>query len=300
VNDGADVLAAPCAGSYVGGDITAGVFASMMNRRPDMSLFIDLGTNGELVYGGAEFLVACACSAGPAFEGGDISCGMRAAYGAIEAFRIDGATLEPTLTVIGAPDAKPAGICGSGLIDIVCELFRAGVIDAKGRIVREGARIIRDDTGLSSYVLAFAGETGIGRNIEINETDIDNFIRAKGSIYSAIRCLLATTDTRESELDAVYVAGGIGSGIDIGSAIRIGMLPNLPAERFHYLGNTSLTGAYAMLMSRNANAEVNNVCDGMTYLELSAYPGYMDEFVAACFLPHTDASLFPAAEAERT
>jgi uncharacterized 2Fe-2S/4Fe-4S cluster protein (DUF4445 family) len=288
----AEVLAAPCIGSYVGGDITAGVFASMLPKQEQFCLFIDLGTNGELVFGGAEFLLACACSAGPAFEGGDISCGMRAADGAIESCRLDADTLELEISVMGEEGTKPAGICGSGLIDLIAELFRCGVINAKGKIIRSGLRIRRDDAGVGSFVAVFAPDTESGADIALTEVDIDNFIRAKGSIFSAVRTLLAVAGCEPGDLAAVYVAGGIGSGIGIANAISIGMLPNLPEERFHYLGNTSLLGAYAMLTSRAACAEVEAVGAGMTYIELSAHPGYMDEFVAACFLPHTDATLF--------
>ena len=290
----APVIIAPNIGSYVGGDITAGTLASMIWDKDEMSLFIDLGTNGELVFGNRDFLMSCACSAGPAFEGGDISCGMRATDGAVEAVTIDKETMEPTLTIVGDAGQKPVGICGSGIIDIISELFRCGIINARGLFAREGDRIKRDQHGMGRYVLATGEESETGREVSINEVDIDNFIRAKGAIFSAIDTLLQSVDMTVDCIDKVYVAGGIGSGINMKNAVNIGMLPDVELEKFQYIGNSSLTGAYAMVMSQEATEKCHEVGANMTYLELSTYPGYMDSFVAACFLPHTDAKLFPS------
>ena len=290
----APVVIAPNIGSYVGGDITAGTLATMIWDKDEMSLFIDLGTNGEIVFGNRDFLMSCACSAGPAFEGGDISCGMRATDGAVEAVTIDKDTMEPTLTVVGDAGQKPVGICGSGIIDIISELFRCGIINAKGLFIRDGERVRRDDYGMGRYVLADAHESETGREVSINEVDIDNFIRAKGAIFSGIDTLLQSVDMTVDCIEKVYVAGGIGSGINMKNAVNIGMLPDVELEKYHYIGNSSLTGAYAMVMSDQAIDKCHEVAANMTYLELSTYPGYMDSFVAACFLPHTDASLFPS------
>ena len=292
-NPMAQVVIAPNIGSYVGGDITAGTLATMMWDRDEMTLFIDLCTNGEIVFGNRDFLMSCACSAGPAFEGGDISCGMRATDGAVEAVTIDKDTMEPTLTIVGEAGQKPVGICGSGIIDIISELFRTGIINAKGLFVREGDRVKRDRHGCGRYVLASAEESETGREVSINEVDIDNFIRAKGAIFSGIDTLLQSVDMTPECIDKVMVAGGIGSGINMKNAINIGMLPDVELEKYQYIGNSSLTGAYAMVMSNSAIDKCHEVMANMTYLELSTYPGYMDSFVAACFLPHTDASLFP-------
>ena len=292
-NPVAPVILAPNIGSYVGGDITAGTLASGIWNREEMSLFIDLGTNGEIVFGNQDFLMSCACSAGPAFEGGDISCGMRATDGAVEACVIDKATMDPTLSVIGDEGQKVVGICGSGIIDIISELYRCGIINAKGLFVREGDRVRRDAHGMGRYVLADAHESETGREVSINEVDIDNFIRAKGAIFSAIDTLLQSVDMTVDCIDKVYVAGGIGSGINMKNAVNIGMFPDVELDKFHYIGNSSLTGAYALVMSDGAVAKCSEVAANMTYLELSTYPGYMDSFVAACFIPHTDARLFP-------
>ena len=289
----APILIAPNIGSYVGGDITAGTLAAGLWDQDEMSLFIDLGTNGELVFGNRDFMMSCACSAGPAFEGGDISCGMRATDGAIEACVIDKDTMEPTLTIVGDAGQKPVGICGSGIIDIISELFRCSIINARGLFDREGDRVKRDAHGMGRYVLATAEESETGREIAINEVDIDNFIRAKGAIFSAIETLLNSVDMTPECIDKVYVAGGIGSGINMKNSVNIGMLPDVELEKYQYIGNSSLTGAYAMVMSDAANAKCTELGANMTYLELSTYPGYMDSFVAACFLPHTNSSLFP-------
>ncbi len=289
----APVQIAPNIGSYVGGDITAGTLAAGLWDKDEMSLFIDLGTNGELVFGNRDFLMSCACSAGPAFEGGDISCGMRATDGAIEACQIDADTMEPKLTIVGEAGQRPVGICGSGIIDIISELFRCKIINARGLLSREGQRVKRDDHGMGRYVLAFANESETGREISINEVDIDNFIRAKGAIFSAIDTLLKSVDMPVEAIDRVYVAGGIGSGINMKNAVNIGMLPDVELEKYSYIGNSSLTGAYAMVLGDAADEKCHEIMTNMTYLELSTYPGYMDSFVAACFLPHTDSSLFP-------
>ena len=294
----APIIIAPNIGSYVGGDITAGTLATMMWNREEMTLFIDLGTNGEIVFGNQDFLMSCACSAGPAFEGGDISCGMRATDGAVEAVTIDKDTMEPTLTIVGDAGQKPVGICGSGIIDIISELFRCGIVNARGLFAREGSRIARDAHGMGRYILATAAESETGREVSINEVDIDNFIRAKGAIYSGIDTLLQSVDMTPECIDRVVVAGGIGSGINMKNAVNIGMLPDVELEKYHYIGNSSLTGAYAMVMSDAAMEKCHEVGANMTYLELSTYPGYMDSFVAACFLPHTDASLFPHSKQE--
>ena len=330
VSPDAKLYLAPNIGSYVGGDITAGVMVAVppsgwpMWTHPDiemtqgitdangelafekfeqpkeMNLLIDLGTNGEIVFGDGEFLMACACSAGPAFEGGDISCGMRATDGAIEACRIkqgDGSSVlfsEPELSIIGG--VKPAGLCGSGLIDVVAELFRNGIINGKGKLNETitPERIHNDEYGTGSYTLAFAADTATGRDITITEVDLDNFIRAKGAIFSGIMSLLEPLGITTADIDNVMIAGGIGSGINIKNAISIGMLPDLPEEKYSYIGNSSLNGAYAMLVVPEGDEVVIDVARSMTYIDLSTTPGYMDEFVAACFLPHTDETLFPS------
>ena len=297
-NPDARVVLAPNIGSYVGGDITAGTLTSRIWDKDEFSLFIDLGTNGEIVFGNRDFMMSCACSAGPAFEGGDISCGMRATDGAVEAVTIDRETLEPVLSVVGKPGQKPVGICGSGIIDVIAELYRTSAISAKGHFVRENRRILRDEHGMGRYVLAFDSESDTGREIAITEVDIECFIRAKGAIFSAIHIMLSSLDMDVSVLEHIYVAGGIGSGINMDNAVRIGMFPDVDRELFAYIGNSSLAGAYALTLSTAAEEKVQQLASNMTYLELSTEPRYMEEFVAACFLPHTNRELFPSSVQE--
>ena len=297
-NPDARVVLAPNIGSYVGGDITAGTLTSRIWDKDEFSLFIDLGTNGEIVFGNRDFMMSCACSAGPAFEGGDISCGMRATDGAVEAVSIDRETLEPVLSIVGKPGQKPVGICGSGIIDVIAELYRTSAISAKGHFVRENRRILRDEHGMGRYVLAFGSESDTGREIAITEVDIECFIRAKGAIFSAIHIMLSSLDMDVSVLEHIYVAGGIGSGINMDNAVRIGMFPDVDRELFTYIGNSSLAGAYALTLSTAAEEKVQQLASNMTYLELSTEPRYMEEFVAACFLPHTNRELFPSSVQE--
>lgn len=292
----ASMYLAPNVGSYVGGDITAGTLASRLWASEEMTLFIDLGTNGELVLGNSEYLLTCACSAGPAFEGGDINCGMRATTGAVEEISVDPETLEPTMKIIGDEEQKPVGLCGSGLLDLIASLFLGGIINAKGKFVKDGPRIERDEYGTGRYILATKEESGDGREVFLNEVDIDNFIRAKGAIFSGIRTLMEQVGATNEDIAHVVVAGGIGGGIDFDHAVTIGMLPDVDRSKFRFMGNTSLTGAYAMLISEDARKKCEELARSMMYVELSNEPGYMDEFVASCFLPHTDGSLFPSVE----
>lgn len=293
VNPETFVYLAPCVASYVGGDITAGVLSSGMWDVDENVLFIDLGTNGEIVFGNKEFLMTCACSAGPAFEGGEISSGMRAASGAIEKVTIDKKSYEPKVTVIG--NDKPSGICGSGIIDLICEMMLSGIIDRKGKIVKNlnTNRTRFDEHGIGEYILVFKEEYNLEKNITITEVDIDNFIRAKAAIYSGITMLLNNLGMDFSMIDKIYIAGGIGNSLDIENSVKIGMLPDVERSKIEYIGNSSLMGCYLTLMSEDARHKLEEISNSMTYVELSVEPGYMDEFVSACFLPHTDIEKFP-------
>ena len=294
----AEIIIAPNIGSYVGGDITAGTLSSMIWDKEEYSLFIDLGTNGEIVFGNNDFLVSCACSAGPAFEGGDISCGMRATDGAIESITIDRSSLAPTLKVIGPMGQKPVGLCGSGLIDCVAEMFRSGIINPAGRIIAEGKRIKQSEHGTKSYVLAFQEDYGGTKDIELSEIDLDNFIRAKGAVYSAIKTMVESLDIEMNLIARVIIAGGIGSGIDIGNSISIGMLPDINRKRYNYIGNSALSGAYVMLISDSAQQKDRDLARNMTYMDMSSNTFYLDEFVSACFIPHTNIRYFPTVREE--
>lgn len=286
----------PSISSYVGGDITAGVLASGIWASEENVILIDLGTNGEIVFGNKDYLVTCACSAGPAFEGGEISSGMRAAGGAIERVKINKENFYPDIKTIN--DEKPKGICGSGIIDLIAEMFRVNIIDRKGKINRDLKcdRIRFDDYGIGEYVLAFKDEWKIHKDITITESDIDNFIKAKAAVYSGVSTLIHSLGMDINMIDKVYIAGGIGNSLSIDRAIEIGLFPDIERDKFMYIGNSSLMGCYLTIMSEDARRKMEELASQMTYIELSNYPIYMDEFVSACFLPHTDIERFPTIE----
>ncbi len=292
LNPEAVLHCAPAVGSYVGGDIAAGLLATPILREKDkVSLFIDAGTNGELVIGNGDWLVACACSAGPAFEGGGTKCGLPAGEGAIESVTIgDGGRVD--FRVIGG--GKPTGVCGSGLVDLLSELFVHGMIDRGGKLneKKAGTRFVRDDAG-AGFLIESASRSHWGRDLVITEKDIANLIRTKGAIYSACAVLLKNIGLAFDRLEGVYIAGGFGEHLNIENAVRIGLLPDLGREKFHYLGNTSLTGAYLGLLSEKNRQLIEAIAGKMTYLELNAEPGYMNEYTGSLFLPHTEMGLFP-------
>ncbi len=291
------VYSMPNVASYVGGDITAGVLVSQIHKQEQVSLFIDIGTNGEIVLGNKDWLVTAACSAGPAFEGSGIKFGMRAMEGAIEEVEIDPVTHEVNFRVIG--DVKPIGICGSGMIDALAEMYLNGVIDQKGKIREElgSKRIRKGESGLE-FVLAWRVESAINKEIVLTEVDLDNLIRAKAAIYAGFATLLAQMGIPFSSIEKFYIAGGFGRYIDIERAVTIGMLPDLPVGKFQFLGNTSIIGAYYALLCDRLRHEAEEIAHRMTYIELSVSRSFMDEYLSALFLPHTDLNAFPTVKRE--
>jgi len=293
---GTQLITFPCPASWLGGDIVAGVLASGIPWSDKLTLFVDIGTNGEIVLGSKDWLAACSCSAGPAFEGRGITHGMRASTGAVELVRLDTETLEPMLLTIGG--AKPLGICGSGLVDCISELFLCGALNRDGTFLRQDSNRVRQGERGTEYVLVWASESGTGRDIVITETDIENLMRAKAAIHAGIDVLLETVDVEPHDVDEVVVAGGFGHYLDIERVMNLGMLPELPAERFQFIGNGSLFGARLASKSRGLLARAQRVADMMTYVELSVNASFMDMYVSSLFLPHTDLHLFPRTEAK--
>lgn len=282
----------PSIASYVGGDIIAGVMGSGMSRQDKLTLYIDLGTNGEIVVGNSEWLTCAACSAGPAFEGGGIKHGMRATRGAIEDFSINPTTFEPMILTVGM--VKPLGICGSGLINIVAGLMEACVLEQNGKFKQDVKtdRVRAGEDGME-YVLAWAADTQIGRDIVITEVDIDNLIRAKGAMYAGYVTLLNEVGLTMEDLEQVMIAGGFGNYINIEKAITIGLLPDLPIDQFKFIGNGSLLGARLICFSNVLRTEVKRIFVKITNIELSENVSFMNNYIAALFLPHTDNKLFP-------
>jgi len=280
----------PCVASYVGGDIVAGILASGLADKPEIKCLIDVGTNGEIVIGNNEWLVCCSASAGPAFEGGGSRCGMRAARGAIQKVKVE--NNEVTYETIGK--AKPRGLCGSGFIDIIYELVRNGIIGPEGKFDRPRSDKRLTDEDDPRYILAFSDETESGEEVSISESEIANLIKSKGAVFAAIKSLADYVGLKFDQLDTIYVAGGFGSSLDINKAVAIGLLPDIDTRRIQFIGNSSVMGARMALLSTPAFEKAIDISKKMTNIELSNYPPFMDEFIAALFLPHTDRNLFPS------
>jgi uncharacterized 2Fe-2S/4Fe-4S cluster protein (DUF4445 family) len=303
----------PGVASYVGADISAGVLSTYMDEAEELTLFIDIGTNGEMVLGTADWMITCACSAGPAFEGAGVEYGMRATIGAIEEVWINNHTFEPAYRVIGRPDEQPRGMCGSGLLSLLAELFITGVMDKRGNLnpdlppMPDGSgrqRVLEGEHG-PEYVVAWAEETAHGRNISITKVDIDNLLRAKAAIYGGFNVLAQSVGVELADVNRVLIGGSFGQYINVEKAVQIGLLPDLPAppgsaspwDRFQFLGNTAIRGAYMALLRRDVRSHLTEVTSMMTYVELSADNSFYDAFTSALFLPHTDVALFPSVEA---
>jgi len=301
----------PGISSYVGGDVTAGVLSCGLDSREDLSILIDIGTNGEIVLGNRDFLISASASAGPAFEGSGVSCGMRSSRGAIQKVKITPGDFQVTYNTIGEANpvrntevlreknkisngAKSRGICGSGYIDIIAQMLGAGLLDKNGKIKMIKHKRIRDGEFGREFVLVFKEETDSASDIMITEADIENIKRAKAAIYSVTSALVKHMSLDFSKIKKIFIAGGFGTYIDVDNAIRIGLLPDLDRPKFIFVGNSSLAGARAILLSYEAMKKANEIAKKITYFELSVEPGYMDEYMAALFFPHTDLAKFPS------
>ncbi|HZY40454.1 MAG TPA: ASKHA domain-containing protein [Anaerolineae bacterium] len=313
INPEATIDCLPGVASYVGADITAGVLASGMEDSEQLTLFMDVGTNGEIVLGSRDWLVTCACSAGPAFEGAGVVNGMRATRGAIEEVWINSDTHEPTYRVIG--NAKPRGICGSGLISLLSEMFITGVLDKGGNlnthllphpptpspeikqpISKEGeqrSRVRSGEHGLE-YVVAWAAETWHGHDIVVTHVDVDNLLRAKAAIYAGFSVLADRVGVPLESVERFLIGGSFGKYINVEKAVQIGLLPDMPWDRFAFLGNTSVKGTYLALLDRHQRERISEIASRMTYIELSADNTFYEAFTSALFLPHTDLAKFPS------
>ncbi len=293
INPNGIVYITPGVSSYVGGDITAGILQSGINRSKILSLYVDLGTNGEIVLGNSEWMTACACSAGPAFEGGGLKCGMRAEQGAVEKINFDKNARYIKYEVIGG--SKPKGICGSAIIDIISGLYFSDIINQKGKFNFESEnKRLRKGENYSEFVLIYGNETSTGDDIVITEQDLDNLLRTKGAIWAGISTLLKAVDIKSSDIEKIIIAGAFGNYINIENAILIGMLPDVEIEKFHFSGNGSLKGAALTLISEEMRIEIEEISRKITNFELSSTHGYMEEFIASLFIPHTEAELFPS------
>lgn len=294
INPKGVVSCTPNVASYVGGDITAGVLACGMDNFSTISLLIDLGTNGEIVLGNRDWLICCACSAGPAFEGVGIKCGMHALKGAIQRIEISNDKDKVKYNTVG--NKRPKGICGSGLLDIPAELLKKGIISRAGKFITDGSPLVRRNGSENEYefVIVPSKESETGDDIVITESDIANLIRSKGAVFLGIQILLNYAGLKYENINHVYLSGGFGTYIDIEKAIIIGLLPDLPKDKFSFIGNSSITGAKICLLSKEARIKVKNIAQKMTYIELSTDPVFMNDYTSTLFLPHTNLELFPS------
>jgi len=285
----------PGVASYVGSDITAGVLSSGMYQSEKLTLFMDVGTNGEIVLGSSDWLVTCACSAGPAFEGAGVKDGMRATDGAIEEVWINRETLEPTIRVIGG--GKPIGICGSGLLSLLAELFLSGVIDKAGNIrTHLPTPRVREGEHGDEYVVVWAKQSGHGQDIVITHVDIDNLLRAKAAIYAGYETLAQSVGISLDMVEQFLVGGSFGKYINVEKAIEIGLFPDMEWSKIKYLGNTAIYGAYLALLDKSSREQIRQIASRMTYVELSADNSFYEAFMSAMFLPHTNLDYFPSVQ----
>jgi len=283
----------PGVSSYVGGDVCAGVLSCGMDKEEQLCLLIDIGTNGEIVLGNREFLIATAASAGPAFEGSGLVCGTRAAKGAIQKVKIGPKSKDFEVSFSVIADAKAVGICGSGYIDIVSEMLKSSLIDKEGKFKQvKSSRLRSTDFGYE-FVIAKVQDTESISDIVITETDIENIKRAKAAIFAAASILLKQVNLDFGDIKKIFIAGGFGTYIDIENAINIGLIPDIERQRFIFVGNSSLAGAREVLLSYEAMKKVEEIAKKMTYFELSIESSFMNEYIAAMFFPHTDSLRFP-------
>jgi uncharacterized 2Fe-2S/4Fe-4S cluster protein (DUF4445 family) len=282
----------PGVSSYVGGDTTSGILSSEIYKSDDLNLLIDIGTNGEIAFGNKDFLVACAASAGPAFEGSGVSSGMRAANGAIQKVDINPKDLLVTASTIG--ESKPRGICGSGYISLIAQMLKAGIIDRSGKIKIDNHPRVRQTDAGKEFIVVFKDEGATSADIIISEADIENLKRAKAAIFSATSILIKHMNFDLTDINKIFIAGGFGTSLDVESAIKIGLLPDIDRNKLTFIGNSALKGAREALLSSEAAKISEEIAKRTTYFELSVDPGYMDEYVSALFFPHTDLNRFPS------
>ena len=289
----ARILMFPNVGSYFGGDLIAGILLAELHRQDDISILVDVGTNAEVILGNRDWLVGCAGAAGPALEGGVTSIGMLAGPGVIDRIHIDPNSRRFDIHTIS--DKPPKGICGSGMIDLAAQLFLAGMIDIRGKLLPEMCKehySVKD--GLARLIVVPADQSATLKDLCISQADIDSLIRSKAAMYTILETLTQSVGVDQNELPCFYVAGTFGAFIDPKSAITIGMIPDLPLDHYRSLGNSSLGGCTKVLKEVDALKEIDRIRDRITYMELNVNQEFMNRFSAAKFLPHTDTGRFPS------
>ena len=290
-NSAANVYVLPNVAGFVGADAVADVLATEVCNSGALSIMIDVGTNTEIVLGNDQKTIACSCASGPAFEGGHIEFGMRAEPGAIENVYVDPSNLEPGFKTVG--DARPRGICGSGIVDAVAAMLKSGIINKYGLInTKLNNRRIRTD-GAPQYVLSWKDENDAGRDIAVTQHDVQEIQLAKAAIYSGATILMKHLHVEPSEIQKVYLAGAFGTYVDPQSAVTVGMYPDVPLERVQFVGNAAGSGARMALLSREVRENSDRIVQHIDYVELAADPSFQREFTEALQLPHKDLTRFP-------
>jgi uncharacterized 2Fe-2S/4Fe-4S cluster protein (DUF4445 family) len=291
----ASLYCLPNVSRFVGGDAVGDVIASGMHSSDALSLLIDLGTNGEIILGNRDWMASVSCASGPAFEGAGITAGMRAMRGAIEHVHSGPMTGEISCSVIG--NVPPRGICGSGIIDAAVVMFESGALDFAGKL-DPGHQRVRNESGVLEYVLVPSPKTATKRDMVITQQDIDYLMDSKAAACGGIGVLLKKYKLAVADIEHVYLAGAFGAFTDIGNATRFGILPEFPRAAFHPIGNGSLSGAYAALVSRDCRDLAEKVARRMVYIDLLVDTDFMEEYAAALYIPGKK-ELFPKYSEER-
>jgi uncharacterized 2Fe-2S/4Fe-4S cluster protein (DUF4445 family) len=283
----------PSVASYVGGDVVSGVLGGGFYCEPETTLYVDLGTNGEIVLGNSEWLASASCATGSVFEGGGVRCGVRAVPGAVVQFRVDPVTYRHMVVTVSQ---RPAvGICGAGLIGIIAELYTKGILQPDGKFRTDlTTDRIRVRGGEREYVVVEAAHSGTGADVVLTEADIENVMRAKAATYAGIVALLDSMNLGVHDLSRVIISGGLGAFLELEQCIRIGLLPDLPRERFRYIGNGSLLGARLVAVSTDMLEDAKQLAQKITNIELVDDQVFMDNYRSAMCLPHSDGNSFPS------
>jgi len=291
VNPEAYVYCLPNVSRFLGGDAVGDVVASGMFNSDETSLLVDMGTNGEIILGSKNWLVSCSIASGPAFEGGGVKFGMRAMRGGIEHVKIDPKNFRAEYTVIG--DTIPRGICGSGIIDAAAEMFSVGILDFAGKIVKGRTPLVRRGKDGLEYVIVPAEKTAIGRDIVITQSDMDYIIDSKGAACGGILVLMRKFKLSIYDVKNFYLAGAFGAYTDLGSATKLGIFPEFPNAKISPIGNGSVSGAYATLLSMKKRDEANAVAQNTLYIDLLADVMFSETYSESIYIPGPK-ELFPS------
>jgi uncharacterized 2Fe-2S/4Fe-4S cluster protein (DUF4445 family) len=292
INPSGIVTLLPVIAGFVGADAVADVLASGIYDSEDVSLLIDIGTNTEIFFGNSQDMLSCSCASGPAFEGFHIKHGMKAVAGAIEKVRID-SEFEVEYETIGSE--KPAGLCGSAIIDVVAELLKHKIIDSRGKINREmGIQRLREHNGEVEFVIAWENETKTNKEITVTQKDIREIQLAKAAIYTGCSILMKRKKLKEKDINKVFIAGAFGNYINPENARVIGLIPDVSLEKVEFVGNAAIVGAKMALISKEARTKADIISKKVRYLELAADPSFKREFLKATLIPHEDLNKFPS------